>query len=206
MPYTTIVAGTYATAAWANANVRDQVITTFATTTARDAAITAPVEGMVAYIGSGDASEGLYIYNGSTWRKGSGWNSPWGVQLYVTDTSTRTFTTAATITNITGSVATLANRYYRCTFSCRFYNSTAGVQNIFNLRFNGTTFWAAPAFNTSTTLDQALTVSAIYKAASTSTAAFDVTATAASGTLSVFGGNATTQLIVEDIGPFGAPS
>ena len=205
MPYTTIVAGTYATAAWANANVRDQVITTFATTTARDAAITAPVEGMVAYIGSGDASEGLYVYNGSTWRKGPGWNAPWGVQLYATDTSTRTFTTAAAITNITGSVATLNNRYYRCTFSCRFYNSIAGTSNSFGFRFNGTTFWSGPAFNVSTTLDQGITLTAIYKATSTTTAAFDMTAGAASGTLSIFGGNATTQLIVEDMGPFGAP-
>ena len=185
----------------------EQSVMSFASTGARDVAITAPEAGMVAYIRSNDSSEGLYHYtSASSWRKGPGWNAPWGVQLYATDTSTRTFTTAATITNITGSVATINNRYYRATFSCRFYNSIAGVQNSFNLRFNGSTFWAGQSFNTSTTLDEAVTISAIYKATSSTTASFDVTASAASGTLSIFGGNATTQLIVEDIGPHGAPA
>lgn len=46
MPYTTITTGTI-TAAWANANVRDQVVTPFASVAARDSAITSPVNGMV---------------------------------------------------------------------------------------------------------------------------------------------------------------
>jgi len=64
MPYTTIVAGTYATAAWANANVRDQTIAQFASTAARDSAITTPVEGMVAAITDTNL---LTIYTGSAW-------------------------------------------------------------------------------------------------------------------------------------------
>lgn len=47
MPYTTVVAGTTITASWANASVRDQTVTPFATTAARDAAITVPVAGML---------------------------------------------------------------------------------------------------------------------------------------------------------------
>lgn len=46
MAYTTLVAGTTITAAWANASVRDQVITPFASVAARDSAITVPVNGM----------------------------------------------------------------------------------------------------------------------------------------------------------------
>ena len=64
MPYTTIVAGTYATAAWANANVRDQTIAQFASTATRDSAITTPVEGMVAAITDTDL---LTMYTGSAW-------------------------------------------------------------------------------------------------------------------------------------------
>lgn len=64
MPYTTIVAGTYATASWANANVRDQAISQFASTAARDSAITSPVEGMVAAII--DTNQ-LTVYTGSAW-------------------------------------------------------------------------------------------------------------------------------------------
>ena len=48
MAYTTVVAGTAITASWANASVRDQGVSVHADTTARDAAITAPVGGMVA--------------------------------------------------------------------------------------------------------------------------------------------------------------
>ena len=47
MPYTTVVAGTTITAAWANTNVRDQVVTPFATVAARTSAITSPIEGMI---------------------------------------------------------------------------------------------------------------------------------------------------------------
>jgi len=57
-----------------------QVVTVFASTTARDSAISGAnlVDGMVCYINSGDSSEGLYTYNGTAWRKGPGWNAPWG--------------------------------------------------------------------------------------------------------------------------------
>ena len=66
MGYSTVVAGTTITASWANANVRDQVVTPFATTSARDSAITAPVEGMVCYI---EGEDRYYSYSGSTWTR-----------------------------------------------------------------------------------------------------------------------------------------
>lgn len=65
VPYTTSVAGTTITASWANANVRDQVITPFASASARDAAITSPVTGMYADL----ADVGLICrYDGSGWK------------------------------------------------------------------------------------------------------------------------------------------
>lgn len=64
MPYTTVVAGTTITAAWGNANVRDQVITPFATTAARTSAITAPIAGMVS--AQTDAKV-LDFYDGAAW-------------------------------------------------------------------------------------------------------------------------------------------
>jgi hypothetical protein len=64
MPYTTSVAGTTITASWANANVRDQVVTPFATTAARDSAITAPVAGMVAVTTDTNT---VWTYSGTAW-------------------------------------------------------------------------------------------------------------------------------------------
>lgn len=64
MPYTTNVAATTITAAWANANVRDQVVTPFASTSARNSAITAPIDGMVCTTTDTDT---LWAYNGTAW-------------------------------------------------------------------------------------------------------------------------------------------
>ncbi len=63
MPYSTLVSGTTITAAWGNANVRDQVVTPFATAAARSSAITSPVEGMLSYRADGDIFEG-YVNSG----------------------------------------------------------------------------------------------------------------------------------------------
>lgn len=194
------------TASDVNNYLAKQSVMYFATTTARDAAITAPEDGMTVYIGSNDANEGLWTYNGSNWRKGPGWNAPWGVQLWASDTvNTRDFTTAAVIPNITGSVNVVANRYYRCTFSCRFLNTSVGAVNTFNIRQGGSSIFAGIQNNYSNINDQSISVVAIHRATSTATVTFDVTGAAGSGTLKIYGGNSTTQLIVEDAGPHGAP-
>lgn len=64
MPYTTLVSGTTITASWANASVRDQVVTPFATSGARTSAITSPIEGMLSYRADGKTFEG---YDGAGW-------------------------------------------------------------------------------------------------------------------------------------------
>lgn len=67
MAYTTLVAGTTITASWANASVRDQGVSVFATAAARTSAVTVPVEGMLSYRSDSDVFEG---YNGSAWIPG----------------------------------------------------------------------------------------------------------------------------------------
>lgn len=47
MSYTTLVPNTTITSSWANANVRDQVVTPFATAAARASAVSSPPSGMV---------------------------------------------------------------------------------------------------------------------------------------------------------------
>jgi hypothetical protein len=204
--YKPFTAASVLTSADMNNYLMEQSVMFFATTAARDAAITAPEDGMVAYIGSNDANEGLYTYNGTTWRKGPGWNAPWGVQLYAVDTvSTRDFTTSATIPNITGSVSVVNGRYYRCLFSCRFLNTTLNAGNSFNMRAGGASVASGIAQNPSTFGDQSITVFGVFRATSTTTLTFDVTAAASTGTLRIYGGNSPTVFTVEDIGPYGAP-
>lgn len=74
MAYTTLVAGTTITAAWANASVRDQVVTPFADSSARSSAIGSPIEGMLTHLTGTDRFEG---YNGSTWER-VGWTTTTG--------------------------------------------------------------------------------------------------------------------------------
>lgn len=63
--YNTAVTGAVITAANHNTYVRDQTVNQFATAAARDAAITAPSEGMVAYLADSDT---LWFYSGSAWK------------------------------------------------------------------------------------------------------------------------------------------
>lgn len=64
--YHTYTAGQVPTAAELDSYVRDQVVSQFASTTARDAAITSPVEGMVCAITGDDR---VYVYDGSAWQR-----------------------------------------------------------------------------------------------------------------------------------------
>lgn len=64
MPYTTLVAGTTITASWANANVRDQVVTPHASSAARASAVSAPLEGMLGWLQDVNRFEG---YNGTAY-------------------------------------------------------------------------------------------------------------------------------------------
>jgi hypothetical protein len=79
MPYSTVVSGTTITAAWGNANVRDQVVTPFATAAARTSAITSPVLGMLTHRADLGSFGGYEGYGGAAWL-------PAGTQLIATST------------------------------------------------------------------------------------------------------------------------
>ena len=72
MPYTTISTGAI-NASWANANVRDQVVTPFASVAARNAAITAPVTGMLAVTTDTGA---VWLRTASAWVQVTGTTTP----------------------------------------------------------------------------------------------------------------------------------
>lgn len=195
------------TASDVNNYLMEQSVMSFASTGARDAVVTAPEAGMTAYIDSGDVNEGLYTYNGTSWRKGPGWNAPWGNQLYCTNsTSNSTFTTTATvISGMTGSVSVVNNRVYQCTFTCRFYNSTANNHSLFRVRQGGNIIFDSIAYNYSTSNDITHSLVCYFRATSTGSVTFDVQGYAGTGTLTVFHSNGPTVFTVNDIGPYGAP-
>jgi hypothetical protein len=127
---------------------------------------------------------------------------PWGIQSYFVDTvNGRTFTTSATIPNITGAVSIIKDRYYRLTFHCRFLNTVSNAGNSFNIRAATVSVGTGIQQNLSIFGDQSLAIVAIHKAAATASVTFDVQAGASSGTLVLYGGNTPTFLSIEDIGP-----
>ncbi len=91
MPYTTLVPGTTITSSWANANVRDQAITPFASVAARDSAITSPLDGMMC----------VTTDTGSLWRY-VGALSKWLRQDFtIMQTSDQAWTSNTTLADIT---------------------------------------------------------------------------------------------------------
>ena len=85
----------------------DQAVTVHGSTAILGTAIPSPEAGMVAYVDSGDSSEGFYTFNGTSWRRGPGWNAPWGFVQYTQTTS------AVTVKNgniLVGNTISVVNR------------------------------------------------------------------------------------------------
>lgn len=192
-----------------NGYLGSQVVYQFATTAARDAAITGAnlVDGMICYVRSGDSSEGLYAYNGANWRKGPGWNAPWGVRSVKTDTVDRVATTtmAELTTNLRTTETYIANRYLRFTVEMsldEITNTTAAIIEIYNV----TTSTVVRRIYNCPDLITSQQVSNSCIAASASGAVYTVRIQGIGHAFNVL--SATTQsarLTVEDIGPSGAP-
>lgn len=109
------------TASDVNNFLMEQSVMSFASTGARDVAVTAPEDGMVAYIRSNDASEGLYTYNGTSWRKGPGWNAPWG---YINYTQATADVTVKNGNIVAGTASVVNGRRYRIHGHCPAFFST----------------------------------------------------------------------------------
>jgi len=193
-----------------NNYLMEQSVMFFATTAARDAALSGAAlkDGMVAYVGSNDSSEGLYTYNGTSWRKGPGWNAPWG--QIATSANTGNVTTGTHTTMQDGSVpmtlttTTVTNRRYKVTMDHQHYASGGvnGVQR--RLLIGGAT--ARDYFHLGQTVLLLNSTSniAFYNETSGQSRIFKVQIAAYNTNTAVNDNNFV--LNVEDIGPSGAPA
>jgi len=208
MPFTTFVAGDVLTAARLNTDLRNQVVTPFATTAARDSAITAPVVGMATYISSNDANEGLLTRSSAgQWRLP--WNMPWGRVGSALVGATMTSGTSGSMSDLSGLSVTftaIANRYYKV--SMMISNLNSSVAQTINIIFaNGSSAQLANCANAYLAAGTSTGVSG-FMLATPSAGSFTIKAMAAasSATAATTGSSWTNWLIVEDIGPAGAPS
>jgi hypothetical protein len=182
----------------------------FATIAERDAAISvgAREDGMVAYIGSNDSDEGLYTYNGTSWRKGPGWNAPWG--FVATSANVSNVTTGTHTTMQDGSVpmtltaTTVTNRRYRITMDHQHFAS-GGVNGVLRrLLVGGSNIREYGHLGQTVLLLDASSNVAFYTETSGQSRIFKVQIAAYNTNTAVNDNNFV--LTVEDIGPSGAPA
>jgi hypothetical protein len=188
----------------------DQAVTVHSGTAVLATAIPSPEAGMVAYVDSGDSSEGLYTFNGSTWRKGPGWNAPWGVVSSNSNIATSSATSGTTeLVVSTGTAFTaVANRNYQIIYSTTAFNAASG-DGIFEVRLRkdntaGTQLFLGKFVTGVPYYRNLITVSTVFTA---SAGSFTPVATFkrdfGSGTAQTID---ITSMTVTDIGPSGAPA
>ena len=187
----------------------EQSVMSFASTGARDVAVTAPEAGMVAYVRSGDSSEGLYHYtSGSAWRKGPGWNAPWGYIGYTEVTSNQSASNA----NILSSTISVVNRrrYQLIAQIPGYFSSVANNNSSVQILVGGTSIAEARMWTSRvTSADIGTSIVGHYVATATNTSlAVAIYSAAVIGTNHQYIAAATKpiSLLVTDIGPgTGAP-
>lgn len=200
----------------------EQSVMSFASTGARDVQITAPEAGMVAYVQSNDSSEGLYHYtSASSWQKGPGWNAPWGVVaataggtssrgIATTTSSSSTTTSATDWSGLTVTFTAVTNRIYRTTAFGMLTSDNAGGSDYAELSITNSS-------NTVIAASRAIVQSLVIEGRSVITVETGLTGSnmrkvrivRASGTGNVSGSASATRqasIVVEDIGPSGAPA
>jgi hypothetical protein len=188
----------------------DQAVTVHGSTAILGTAIPSPEAGMVAYVDSGDSSEGLYTFTGSAWRKGPGWNAPWGFIQYTQTTSNVSVKNGNILVGNTISVVN--RRRYRIHGHCNAFFSTV-INDVagFSITVGGTIIQAT---NVTATIANfagfGVEVVGYYTATATNTSlACNLynNAIVPAGT-HTFQAGATFPIFiaVEDIGPSGAPA
>lgn len=214
--YHTRSPGNTITAANHNEFIRDQVVNQFASTAARDAAITSPVEGMVCYVASGDDEEGLYTYTSAgDWVPGS-WNNSWGVlpSGYARKTANQS-SVAGAPTDITGLSVTVsvpaANRLIEVVGSHDLNFSAASGAQWYGLVREGSTelgrYGRARSYNAGDATHFHGSVLVVAPSAGSHTYKLSLRLASGSGTADVLCGSTNPgQIIVRDIGPAGAPT
>ena len=213
--FTTFTAGNVLTASEVNNYLMEQSIMVFATTGARDSAITAPEAGMTAYINSGDSSEGLYSYTGTTWNKGPSWNAPWGL-LGKASLATQSATSASHNVLQDGSAVctltatTITNRNYRVTSTHHVWANGGAATVYYGLVIGGTLVSGFQTWMSSTIIINTITNQHIYTETAGASRIFKVQLNSSvASQVTDYGAAAglfNRTLVVEDIGPSGAPN
>ena len=194
------------TASNLNEYLGSQVVTVFSSTTARDAAISGAnlVEGMVCYIASNNAAEGLYVYNGTSWR--FPWALPWGNAAISSTPAAFNFNNTLDYSN-QFTFSSVDNRRYRVTLVGDVQNSTvtgADIEVGLYVNLGSVLIKNGPlvVFGAANTRLQ-VGCSFYWTSTGTGTQTWKIGASSSSSaTLQTY---TTSEILIEDVGPAGAP-
>jgi hypothetical protein len=202
--FKSFTAGAVLTASDVNNYLMEQGVMYFATTAARDAALSSPEDGMTVYQGTNDASEGLWCYNGSGWARP--WNMPWG---HVTEVVQASDSSSLT-TNTWGAYLTwsgtglVANRLYRARVNFYFVPSALGQLDFGIGAASGSPTRQFSQYVPLNTAPQCNTQEVTFTTtAGSMTRLLTIKMTTGGGTVILKAGS---SLIIEDMGPSGAPA
>jgi hypothetical protein len=216
-PYVT--AGTVIEETWGD-QIADSVVNPFASSAARSAAITSPTNGMVSTITAASTLNGVEVYNGANWARP--WNMPWG-PVTATSGGTNGQGVARTVSNSAGATTTAGvdwagltvtftanpNRIYRTTAFGMLGSDNAASSDYVELVITdaaGTALAASRAIVQLVVLE-GRSVSYVEIGA-TGSITRKVRVARASGSGTCIGSasvNRQASIVVEDIGPAGAP-
>lgn len=201
--FKTFTAGSVLTASEVNSYLMKQAVIVCDSTADYPAS---PVEGMTVYDKGADA---LKTYTTATTGFNPPWNMPWGrVGSAVATTNQASITTVVDVTSLTVTWTAVANRYYR--ISCIipvFSLASAGGTAQLQITDSTPTTKAKSNLTIATGNDATLSVFVVESgiAAGSTTRKARILTTGGTGTITADTSTVPT-IIVEDIGPNGAPA
>ena len=211
MGYTTITTGTVISSTWGN-EVRDQLVTPFASSATRDATISLAdrENGQVVALTPADSTHGLTVWNGSSWTRS--WNMPWGLVGSGTATANQsiTSTTSGDVTNVAlPSAQYTATRYYQAHVNLYIIQSTgtAVTTEFYLTKGDNSVIATLPRMTIAATDNRVYSTSVLFTTTTVGQVVKLRYRQSGANTAAVQAASADNcSLVILDVGPSGAPS
>lgn len=211
MGYTTITTGTVISSTWGN-EVRDQLVTPFATSATRDATITGAnrKNGQIVTLTNSDANHGITVYNGTSWTLP--WNMPWGLVGSGTATANQsiTSTTSSDVTNVAlPSSAYVGTRYYQAHINLYLIQAagTAVTTEFYLTKGDNTIIDTLPRMSIAATDNRVYSTSVLFTTSTVNQVIKLRYRQSGTNSVAVQAASADNcQLVILDVGPSGAPA